>query len=52
MKVSRINIDGVETLISLGIDEDKIETYELRDGDTIELDEIIDKVKNINNEKN
>lgn len=47
MNVSRINIDGVETLISLGIDENEIEKNELRKEDTIELDQVIDEVKKI-----
>lgn len=47
MNVSRINIDGVETLISLGIEENEIDKNELREEDTIELDNVIDEVKKI-----
>ena len=38
--VSRINIDGVETIISLGIEEEAIERNEIEE-DTIRLDDVI-----------
>jgi len=44
--ISRININGVPTVISLGIDEDEIERNE-REEDTIRLDEVIEKTKEI-----
>lgn len=47
MNVSRININGVETSISLGIDENEIEKNENRKEDTIELEKIVDEVKEI-----
>ena len=52
MSVSRINIDGVPTFISLGINEEEIDKNELRIEDTIELDEIIKEISEVNDRKN
>ena len=52
MSVSRINIDDTLTLISLGIPVDEVESNELRCEDTIELDKVIDEVKQVNEQKN
>lgn len=52
MKVSRININGTETLISLGIDESEVERNELRDEDTLELDKIVKEASEIINGQN
>lgn len=46
MNVGRIKVNGVETIISLGIDDDEIERNELND-DTLNLDEIVDALKNV-----
>lgn len=46
MKMGKINIDGVDTIISLGIDEEEIELNE-REEDTIRLDDIINRTKEI-----
>lgn len=48
MNVGKINIEGILTSISLGINESDIEKNEFIDEDTIELDEIIKEVNNIN----
>ena len=50
MKLSKINVDGVETLISLGISENEIEKNE-REYDTIKLDDVIKGIKEIQNEE-
>ena len=48
MSVGRINIDNNLTSISLGLNEEEIETNDLRCEDTVELEEIIEEVtKNI-----
>lgn len=52
MSVSRINIDDELTLISLGLNEDEIESNDLRCENTIELEKIIKEVKRINERKN
>lgn len=44
MNVGRIIIDGVETTISLGIEDGRIERNEVNE-DTLRLDEVIDAVK-------
>lgn len=44
--VSRININGVPTIISLGIDEDEIERNEI-DEDTIRLDDVVEKTMEV-----
>lgn len=50
MNVGRININGVETTISLGIDEDEIERNEINE-DTLRLDEIVEAVKDLLDEE-
>lgn len=52
MSVSRINIDGVPTLISLDLNEEEIDINDLRIEDTIELDEIVKEISEINDRKN
>lgn len=44
--ISRININGVPTVISLGISEDEIERNE-KEEDTIRLDEVVKRVNEI-----
>ena len=44
MGTSKINIDGVNVEVSLGIDEDEIERNEYDLEDTIELEEVISKI--------
>ena len=51
MSISRINVDGVETLISIGINDDEIAFNDLRCDDTLELDEVIKEVSKITDEK-
>lgn len=46
MNMGRIKVDGVETIISLGIDEEEIEKNEVND-DTLRLDEVVDAVKGL-----
>lgn len=46
MNVGRININGVETTISLGIDEDEIERNDVNE-DTLRLDDVVDTVKDL-----
>lgn len=46
MRMGKININGVETIISLGIDEEEIEINE-REEDTIRLDDVISKTREI-----
>lgn len=48
MSIGRINIGGILTSISMGINESEIEKNEFVDEDTIELDEVIKEVNNIN----
>ena len=50
MNIGRININGVETTISLGIDEDEIERNEVND-DTLRLDEVVEMVKDLLDEE-
>ena len=50
MNVGRININGVETTISLGIEEDEIERNEVND-DTLRLDEVVEVVKDLLDEE-
>ena len=50
MNIGRININGVETTVSLGIDEDEIERNEVND-DTLRLDEVVEVVKDLLDEE-
>lgn len=47
MSMGRINIDGILTSISMGINESDIEKNEFMDEDTIELDDVVKEVNNI-----
>lgn len=42
--ISKITIDGKETIFSFGIDEEEIETNEEVNSNTIELDEVIKSI--------
>lgn len=50
MDVARINVNGVNTSISLGIKEEEILINTKIDDDTIELEKIIDEINDLNNE--
>ena len=50
MDTVRIMVDGVETVVSLGIDDARIEKEEI-DEDTIRLDEVVKNVKEILDEQ-
>ena len=52
MSISRINVNDTLTPISLGLNEEEIESNDLRNEDTIELDEILEKVNDTNENKN
>jgi len=52
MSVGRINIDNNLTSISLGLNEEEIESNDLRCEDTIELDKVIEEVNKNNERKN
>lgn len=50
MNVARININSTDTLVSLGINEEEILINTKMEDSTIELEEIIDEINNLNNE--